>query len=113
MPDMGITTRAVHESFEASLDPDVRYTDYKKLSRGALDLIWSGFPVEFSQHLTAGEIYFLNQKGIKMCVDSRANMAFEPYIKAQDNVMIVAKVLLRVALIATEPRILWKGTGIT
>lgn len=113
LPDIGITTRSIHESFEAQLDPDVRYTSGKKLERGALDLVWSGFPVEFSQHVTSGEMYFLNKKAIKMCVDSRANMAFEPYIKAQDNVMIVAKILLRVATIITEPRLTWKGTGIT
>jgi len=112
-PDFGVTTRAIHESFEAQLDPDVRYAQSKKLERGAMELIWSGFPVEFSQHVTSGEMYFLNKDAIKMCVDSRANMAFEPYIKGQDNVMIVAKILLRIALIATEPRMLWKGTGIT
>lgn len=112
-PDFGITTRTVHEAFEAQLDPDVRYTDYKKLGRGALNLVWSGFPIEFSQHITSGEMYFLNKDAIKMYVDSRANMAFEPYMKAQDNIMIVAKILLRVCVATFSPRELWKGTGIT
>lgn len=112
-PDFGVTTRSIHESFEAQLDPDVRYTDYKKLGRGALNLIWSGFPVEFSQSLTTGEMYFLNKDAIKMYVDSRANMAFDPYIKGQENIMIVAKILLRLAVCTFSPRELWKGTGIT
>lgn len=113
MPDFGVTTRSVHESFEAQLDPDVRYTSSKKLERGAIDLIWSGFPMEFSQHVTAGEMYFLNKNAIKLYVDERANMAFDPYIKAQDNIMIVGKILLRVALASFSPRELWKGTGIS
>ena len=112
-PDFGITTRSIHESFEAQLDPDVRYTDSKKLARGATQLIWSGFPVDFSQHLTAGEIYFLNKNAIKFYVEERANMAFDPYIKAQDNILIVAKILLRIAVATFSPRELWKGTGIT
>ena len=112
-PDFGITTRSIHEAFEAQLDPDVRYTDSKKLARGATQLIWSGFPVDFSQHVTSGEIYFLNKKAIKMYVDERANMAFEPYMKAQDNILIVAKILLRVCVATFSPRELWKGTGVT
>lgn len=112
-PDFGITTRTIHESFEAQLDPDVRYSQSKKLERGAMDLIWSGFPVEFSQHLTSGEMYFLTKEAIKMYVDSRANMAFEPYLKGQDNISIVAKILLRLCVATFSPRELWKGTGIT
>jgi len=112
-PDFGITTRSIHESFESQLDPDVRYTDSKKLARGATQLIWSGFPVDFAQHLTSGEMYFLNKKAIKMYVEERANMAFEPYMKAQDNILIVAKILLRVCVATFSPRELWKGTGVT
>ena len=40
-------------------------------------------------------------------------MAFEPYMKAQDNILIVAKILLRVAVATFSPRELWKGTGIS
>ena len=112
-PDFGVTTRSIHESFEAQLDPDVRYAQSKKLERGAMELIWSGFPVEFSAEVTSGEMYFLNKSAIKMYVDSRANMAFDPYLKAQDNIMIVAKILLRLCVATFSPRELWKGTGIT
>ena len=112
-PDFGITTRGIHESFEAQLDPDVRYTDSKKLARGARQLEWSGFPIDFSQHLTSGEMYFLNKNAVKLYVDERANMAFDPYIKAQDNILIVGKILLRICVATFSPRELWKGTGMT
>lgn len=112
-PDFGVTTRAIHESFESELDPDVRYARTDKLARGPIELTWKGFPVVFDQDVSTGEMYFLNKESIKLCVESRSNMAFDPFMKAQDNVDIVGKILLRIASIVREPRGLWKGTGIT
>lgn len=113
MPTIGVTTRAIHESFEAELDPDVRYAESSKLSRGALQLFWSGFPVHFDQDMTAGEMYFLNNKWIKLLVDTNANLVFDKFREPVDQKVSVGKFLLRCAMIVTQPRGLCKFTGIS
>lgn len=112
-PTIGITTRAIHEAFEAEVDPDVRYSDSKKLSRGALQLFWKGFPLHFDQDMTTGEMYFLNNKNMKMLVESKANMVVDPFREPVNQKQMTGKILLRCAMIVTSPRGLWKGTGIT
>lgn len=78
-PDITVTTQTIYEAFENELDVDVRYSDPKKLSRGAVTLVWKDKPFIFDADCPSGTLYMLNLKETKLKVDTDGAFKFDEF----------------------------------
>lgn len=65
-PDFSVTTQILFEKYESLLTPNIRYTDTKTADAGFQNLLFKGIPIAFDTACTAGVMYFLNSKYIKL-----------------------------------------------
>jgi hypothetical protein len=100
-PDMVVTTQAVYQFYEALLtnfNGNVSFftpsEDQKKLGdAGFQSLGFKGRPVVWDELCTAGYMYFLNTKHMKLVVHSDANFKTTPFVKPENQDAKVAQVL--------------------
>jgi hypothetical protein len=108
-----VTTQSVYEDFENELDPDVRYSQTKKLERGADSLFYKGAEVEFDDDVPTGHMYFLNPDWLKLKVDSAADFSFGKVMEGERSFTFVSKFVFRGQVVSAQPRALGRLTGIT
>lgn len=65
-PDMILTTQTLFEKYESLLTPQVRYSDVKMANLGFQNLLFKGTPVAYDPACTAGVMYFLNSKYLRL-----------------------------------------------
>lgn len=65
-PDFALTTQLLYEKYESLLTPNLRYNDTKTADAGFQNLLFKGKPVMYDDACTAGVMYFLNSKYIKL-----------------------------------------------
>jgi hypothetical protein len=65
-PDVILTTQTLFEKYESLLQPQLRYTDTKTADAGFQNLLFKSAPIMYDTHCTAGVMYFLNSKYIKL-----------------------------------------------
>lgn len=65
-PDIIVTTQTLFEKYESLLTPQVRYQDTAKANLGFQNLMFKQTPVVFDKIATAGNMYFLNTKYLKL-----------------------------------------------
>ena len=65
-PDVILTTQTLFEKYESLLQPQLRYTDTKTADAGFQNLLFKSAPLMYDTHCTAGVMYFLNSKYIKL-----------------------------------------------
>lgn len=112
-PDLALTTQAVFEAYEAELEVDTRYSDPKKLSRGALELEWKGRPLMFDNDMPSGQLYYLNFDHIWLAVDTDGDFDLGPMIEPADQKAFVSKLVFRGQAVVTNRRALGRLTGIS
>lgn len=66
VPDIIVTTQTLFEKYESLLTPQVRYQDTAKANLGFQNLMFKQTPVVFDKVATAGNMYFLNTKYLKL-----------------------------------------------
>tara|TARA_R110000822_G_scaffold54998_9_gene140235 strand:- start:4410 stop:5354 length:945 start_codon:yes stop_codon:yes gene_type:complete len=66
VPDIIVTTQTQYEAYENLLTPLVRYQDVAKANAGFQNLMFKQTPVVFDKVCTAGNMYFLNSKYLKL-----------------------------------------------
>lgn len=66
VPDIVVTTQTLFEKYESLLTPNVRYQDTAKANAGFQNLMFKQTPVVFDKIATAGRMYFLNTKYLKL-----------------------------------------------
>ena len=100
-PDLVVTTQAAYQFYEALLtnfNGNVSFftpsPDQKKLGdAGFQSLGFKGRPVVWDELCTAGYMYMLNTKHMKLVVHSDANFKTTPFVKPENQDARVAQVL--------------------
>jgi hypothetical protein len=69
----------VFEAYEASLTPQVRYTDTSKANLGFQNLMFKDIPIYYDPDCPAGTVLFLNNKYIGLTIHSDRNFKHTPF----------------------------------
>jgi hypothetical protein len=112
-PDFIVTTPTVHQYYEASLIPQLRYTSNDKADGSFGALAFKGVPVIFDTASTSGVMYFLNSQHLRFYVSSSNNMKMTEWVKPYNQTARVAQVILACELGTNNRRRLGKMTSIT
>lgn len=83
-PDMILTTQTLFEKYESLLTPNVRYADVKMANLGFQNLMFKGAPVAYDSACTAGVMYFLNSKYIRLVGHSNKWFAQTPFVRPEN-----------------------------
>ena len=65
-PDVILTTQTLFEKYESLLTPNLRYADTKTADAGFQNLLFKATPIMYDVACTAGTVYFLNSKYLKL-----------------------------------------------
>jgi hypothetical protein len=65
-PDVVLTTQTLFEKYESLLTPNLRYADTKTADAGFQNLLFKATPIMYDTACTAGVVYFLNSKYLKL-----------------------------------------------
>ncbi len=112
-PDISSTTQSIFQSYEASQDVDVRYSNPDDLARGALKLTFKGKPLIFDAATTTGHLYMWNREWLKLYVDTDGNFAFDKFIEPANQKVYTAKLVFRGQLTTSNRRANGRLTGLT
>ena len=78
-PDAIFTGAEMFEAYEASLTPQVRYTDTSKANLGFQNLMFKNIPLYYDPDAPAGTALFLNNKYIGLTIHSDRNFKQTPF----------------------------------
>ena len=92
-PTIVIGTQALYESYEALLEPNLRYTDTKVADAGFQNLLCKGAPVTFDGDVTAGEIFFLNTKYLRLVAHTETWFQTTPFVRPTNQDARYAQIL--------------------
>ncbi len=112
-PDFGITTQAVFEYYEKSLQTQQRFTDSKTADGGFENLKFKGMVLMFDSNCASGEMYMLNSNWLKLAVHKDADLEIGAFVVPANQDAKVAKILFQGNLIVLQSRRQGKITGIT
>jgi len=112
-PSVGITTRAIHNSFWNLLQPQQRYTDAKTASAGFENIMFMGIPMIVDSHCPTSHLFFLNEKYVSLYVHRDADMKFLEFKAPINQDVESAKVLWAGALGYSNLRMIGAFTALT
>ena len=92
-PDLILTTQAVYESYENTLQPQQRIGSTEVADGGFMNLLWKKTPIVWDDNCTAGYMYFLNSDYLEIAVHPDADMKIEDFQKPIDQDLKSAKIL--------------------
>ena len=92
-PTIVIGTQALYESYEALLEPNLRYTDTKVADAGFQNLLFKGAPVTFDDDVTSGEIFFLNTKYLRLVAHTETWFQTTPFVRPTNQDARYAQIL--------------------
>jgi len=84
-PDVILTTQTLFEKYESLLQPQLRYTDTKTADAGFQNLLFKSAPIMYDVHCTAGVMYFLNSKYIKLVGHSDKWFAQTDFVRPENQ----------------------------
>ena len=84
-PDVILTTQTLFEKYESLLQPQLRYTDTKTADAGFQNLLFKSAPIMYDVHCTAGVMYFLNSKYIKLVGHSDKWFAQTEFVRPENQ----------------------------
>ena len=117
MPNLYISTRSIHESYEASLQPQVRYEQNPQggADGGISTLLFRGQPFIWSDYCTSGMVYVLNTNHMFLYVHEDANFSEtdEGLQKPVNQDSLVTQMLVMGNFAVNNRRKLGKLTGVT
>jgi hypothetical protein len=92
-PTILIGTQAVYESYEALLQPQLRYSDAGTADAGFQNLLYKGAPVTFDGACTSGELMFLNTKYLRLVAHSDVWFKPTPFVRPTNQDARYAQIL--------------------
>jgi len=92
-PTILIGTQAVYESYEALLQPQLRYSDANTADAGFQNLLYKGAPVTFDGACTSGELMFLNTKYLRLVAHSDVWFKPTPFVRPTNQDARYAQIL--------------------
>lgn len=112
-PDAIFTHQTLFEKYESLLQPQLRFQDPKVADGGFQNLLFKTAPIMFDTACTAGVMYFLNSKYIKLVVHSDRWFTPTPFVKPSTQDLRVAQLLSAGNLTVSNRKRLGKLTGKT
>lgn len=110
-PDMIMTTQTVHEAYEATMTPQIRYASLEKADTKFKDLEFAGAKVRFDDDCTSGVSYFLDSDFIHLYVSESRNFVYNEFVRPPDQDAKVAQFLVGLEVGTSNRRMLGKVTG--
>lgn len=110
-PDMLITTQTMFEAYEATMAPQIRYTDLSTGDVKFRDLQFAGSKVRFDDQCASGVTYFLDSDSITLFVAENVNFIYNDFVRPPDQDAKVAQFLVGLELACSNRRVLGKVTG--
>jgi hypothetical protein len=92
-PSILIGTQAVYESYEALLQPNLRYTDARVADAGFQNLLFKGAPVTYDSACTSGELMFLNSKYLRLVAHTETWFQPTPFVRPTNQDARYAQIL--------------------
>ena len=92
-PTILIGTQAVYESYEALLQPQLRYSDANTADAGFQNLLYKGAPITFDGACTSGELMFLNTKYLRLVAHSDVWFKPTPFVRPTNQDARYAQIL--------------------
>lgn len=103
-PNLILTTQALFERYESLLQPQLRFADSKTADAGFQNLLFKGAPVTYDGACTAGRMYFLNTKYLKLVGHKDRWFTPTPFVRPTNQDARVAQILVYGQLVASNRR---------
>ncbi len=110
-PDMGLTTQTVHEAYEATMTPQIRYTSLEKGNSRFKDIEFGSTMIRFDEQCASGVTYFLDSDVIQLYVHENSNFVYNDFVRPPDQDAKVAQYLVALELGTSNRRLLGKVTS--
>jgi len=112
-PNKIITTQTLHEAYEATMTPQIRYDSPQGTTADTKfrDLAFAGAMVRFDDDCASGVSYFLDSDVLHLYVHSGTNFILEPFVRPPDQDARVSHFLVGLELATSNRRRLGKVTG--
>lgn len=92
-PNVILTTRTLFEKYEDLLQPQERFMDSKTADGGFQNLLFKGAPIVYDNYVTAGDVYFLNTKYIRLVGHSDTWFKPTPFVRPNNQDARFAQIL--------------------
>lgn len=92
-PNVVLTTQALFEAYEDLLQPQERFMDSKTADGGFQNLLFKGAPVVYDNYVTAGDVFFLNTKYIRLVGHSDNWFKPTPFVRPNNKDARYAQIL--------------------
>ena len=104
-PDLIVTTQAIYDAYEASLQANKRFAGSDDIADSGFDsLRFKGASVVVDSHCPAGQMYFLNTNYLDFKVHKDRNFAFEDFKRLEGSDNIQARLFWMGQLTCSNPR---------
>jgi hypothetical protein len=92
-PNVILTTRTLFEKYEDLLQPQERFMDAKTADGGFQNLLFKGAPIVYDNYVTAGDMYFLNTKYLRLVGHSDTWFKPTPFVRPNNKDARYAQIL--------------------
>ena len=92
-PNVILTTRTLFEKYEDLLQPQERFMDSKTADGGFQNLLFKGAPIVYDNYVTAGDMFFLNTKYIRLVGHSDTWFKPTPFVRPNNQDARYAQIL--------------------
>ena len=102
-PNLGVADQVTYETYENSLDTQVRYTNTRMADMGfdniklrGATLIWDEVIPDIDNGtaaITAGTVFLLNTNFYKLIIDSQTDIVTTPFVEPENQTVKTAKIL--------------------
>ena len=112
-PDFILSDQTAYQFYEATLQPQLRYSDSKMADAGFENLKYKGAVMAYDPNAVSGTMNFLSSDAIKLVTSKGTNFITTPFIKPTNQDAKTAQILWAGQLASDNIRRLGKLTGIT
>lgn len=112
-PTVGVTTRALFNSYYALLQPQQRFQDSGTAEGGFQSLMFNGIPIVPDSHSPSSNFFFLNEDYLHLWAHREEDMRFEPFAKPVNQNVKIAKIYWMGAYGTSNPRLQAGFTALT
>ncbi len=112
-PDFILGDQTAYEFYEATLQPQLRFSDSKMADAGFENIRYKGATMVYDTNQTAGVLMMLSSSALKLVTSSGTNFITTPFIKPTNQDAKVAQILWAGQLVSDNNRRHGKLTGVT
>ena len=109
-PDMIITTQTVHEAYEATMTPQIRYASLDKGDSRFKDIEFGSSLVRFDDQCASGVSYFLDSDVLHLFLHENRNFVYNEFVRPPEQDAKVSQYLVALELGTSNRRLLGKVT---